>query len=64
FERLFADRTVIVIAHRLSTVANADKIVVVDAGSVKEIGTHEQLLAAGGTYAGIYAAAGLTGPVQ
>jgi ATP-binding cassette subfamily C protein CydCD len=48
---LQADRTTIVIAHRLSTVRDADQIVVLDAGRVAEIGTHEALLARGGLYA-------------
>jgi ATP-binding cassette subfamily C protein CydCD len=48
---LQADRTTIVIAHRLSTVRDADLIVVLDAGRVAESGTHAQLLAHGGLYA-------------
>ena len=51
FERLMAGRTVIMIAHRLSTVAGADQIVVIDGGRVAERGRHEGLLAACGTYA-------------
>ena len=43
-------RTTIVIAHRLSTIKNADMIVAVDEGQVHEIGTHDELLAAGGIY--------------
>ena len=48
---LQADRTTIVIAHRLSTVRNADLIVVLDEGRVAETGTHAALLARGGLYA-------------
>lgn len=51
FERLMAGKTVIMIAHRLSTVVGADQIVVVDGGRVAERGRHEDLLAANGTYA-------------
>ena len=50
-ERLMAGKTVIMIAHRLSTVAGADQIVVIDGGRVAERGRHEDLLAAHGTYA-------------
>ena len=51
FERLMAGKTVIMIAHRLSTVVGADKIVVLDGGRKVEEGVHEELLAASGTYA-------------
>ena len=43
-------RTTIVIAHRLSTIKNADMIIAVDQGKVKEIGTHDELMSAGGIY--------------
>jgi ATP-binding cassette subfamily B protein len=52
---LTADRTTVVIAHRLSTVRSADLIVVVDGGEIVERGTHEELLAAGGLYATLWA---------
>ncbi|HUG28033.1 MAG TPA: ATP-binding cassette domain-containing protein, partial [Gemmatimonadales bacterium] len=49
-ERLMQDRTVLVIAHRLATVRNADQIVVLDRGAVVEQGSHAELLAADGVY--------------
>jgi ABC-type multidrug transport system fused ATPase/permease subunit len=52
--RLGQGRTTIVIAHRLSTVRQADKIVVMDRGRVVDQGTHDQLLARGGLYADLY----------
>jgi len=46
----FRSRTVVVVAHRLSTVKNADKIVVLENGDLIEEGTHEQLVAKKGAY--------------
>lgn len=49
-ERLMTDRTSLVIAHRLSTVKNADRVVVLDGGMVAEAGVHDELMAADGLY--------------
>ena len=53
-ERLMRERTVLVIAHRLATVRDADEIVVLDAGRIVQRGSHEELLQAGGLYRRLY----------
>jgi ATP-binding cassette subfamily B protein len=55
-ESLMLNRTVIVVAHRLSTVRRADRIAVVDHGALAELGTHDELVALGGKYAALSAA--------
>jgi ATP-binding cassette subfamily C protein len=65
--RLMEGRTVIVIAHRLSTAERADLVAVVAGGRLTELGTHAELVAAGGGYAQLFATwsgglGGSTGP--
>ena len=55
-EKLSVGRTTVIVAHRLSTIRNADKIAVITAEGVAEEGTHDQLLARGGEYARLYKA--------
>lgn len=52
--KLFSDRTTVVIAHRLTTIANASRIIVFDHGEIVEEGTHEELLALNGTFKALY----------
>jgi ATP-binding cassette subfamily B protein len=54
-EQLSARRTTLVVAHRLTTAARADRIIVMEGGQVAETGTHAELLAADGTYAAMWA---------
>ena len=54
-QRVLVGRTSIVIAHRLSTVRNADKIIVLNRGELVEMGTHDELLELGGVYERLYA---------
>ena len=55
-DRILPGRTTLIIAHRLSTIRRASRILYIEAGSVREMGTHETLLAAGGPYATLHAA--------
>jgi len=53
-ESLMKDRTALVIAHRLSTVQNADKIIVIDKGNIVEVGSHQDLYEKNGLYRRLY----------
>ena len=53
-EKLFAGRTTVVIAHRLTTIANASRVLVFEQGRLIEAGTHDELLALGGHYKALY----------
>src|SRR5690606_14255938 len=53
-DTLISGRTSVVIAHRLSTIRKANKIIVLDKGEIKEVGTHDELLAMGGFYSGLH----------
>jgi ATP-binding cassette subfamily B protein len=50
-DEIMKDRTTVIIAHRLSTVKKADKIIVLNNGAVEDVGTHDELMTRGGLYA-------------
>jgi len=53
-EKLANERTTLIVAHRLSTITHADKIIVIDSGQLKEMGTHEELMALQGIYYSLF----------
>ena len=54
-EKLSKNRTTIIIAHRLSTVRNADRIAVLDSGGITEMGSHDELIQLSGLYSRLWA---------
>ncbi|MEZ7173350.1 ABC transporter ATP-binding protein [Sporosarcina sp. OR05] len=58
-ERLASDRTTFIVAHRLSTITHADKILVIDHGTLKEMGTHQSLMEKKGIYYDLYQVQGI-----
>jgi ATP-binding cassette subfamily B protein len=63
-EDVMEGRTAVVISHRVSAVRNADQIVVVDDGRIRESGTHDELVSHGGLYAGLYQSQRLTEEIE
>ncbi len=59
-DRLAEDRTVICVAHRLATLANTDKIIVISQGQIAEQGSYQELLRSGGIFAGLAKKQGLS----
>jgi ABC-type multidrug transport system fused ATPase/permease subunit len=59
-EELLRGRSTLIIAHRLSTVRRADRVIVLEGGVIVEEGSHERLIASGGLYSRLHAAAGLS----
>ena len=55
FDTLLANRTAVIVAHRLATAMRADRIGVVEHGTITELGTHDELVALGGYYASVVA---------
>ena len=51
---LSAERTTLIVAHRLSTITHADKIVVIQNGNIEEVGSHRELMEARGSYFNLY----------
>ena len=54
FAKMMKGRTSFIVAHRLSTIKESDCILVMDSGHIVEMGSHEELIAKGGFYAGLY----------
>src|SRR5690606_22157190 len=63
-EKLAADRTTFIVAHRLATITHADRIVVIEHGEITEIGTHEQLMNKRGSYYNLYTVQNLNEPEE